>query len=1100
MQTLIVSETGTYQTIQDALDAASDGDVIEVAAGVYQENIVIDKAVTITGAGDDTVIMGSFKSENGVADDASVADFLKTAPSYLANAGTGVRISASDVTLQNLRIYSFNTGVDLSGIVDNITLDGVTVEATVNGIRKGSGSQVTNLTMQDGTITDSYIGMYIAKETASGLDAVGVTIDGTAFTHLVEKGIYAETLSDALITGITMTDVGQYGRGPAFGGLGSFGGGIDINLKWDREDTTDAATDNDAPYSNITIQDFIFTGVGTSDRDGTDDATAHSGGAAIAVKTRDAGAYASPEQATFSGSVVIQNGTIDGTSTGIRAGEPGQNIAGPAVSVSNVTITNAVHNTIHGDVANVTQSTVTIDLSDGNDTQIAAGNSTGAFVFNAKDGDDVLAGAGGTDSAIGYGAGATLSIVEGHWTITDGADVDTLSGIERVLIGTTTYLLVDQLGTDGGFQSVQAAINAATGGETILIAPGTYAESAAPTEASPIAGGLYINKPNLSLLGVDENGALITTAAAAQASGATIVSAHQSDFGSNHFVGVNGTNTVISGLHLQAGAATNNKLLEIWADNVTVENSFIDVDAAGTGYSYAAAIYFNDNGSSGSDTITSYTISGNILNEGIIVANGVGDPSGGISSTQLITDNQFVGHFDNETGEGRYDTVVINGEVSGIGWLLEPSQTPTISGNSFGDGSTPFVMRGSDNDPVNLPSSAQVAAILADNEVGPYAYVLTPEGELRTAMRNDGAGEYHSFAVTNTIDTLNLALDDTPDNVFGGQRDYILAGDTIVVQGATDGPTDAAIMVDNLTVLATATTSDLNLFLATHFADGSAIPGPGVETLTLADYALGQGANVDVTGNDLANILIGNSGNNLLDGGVGPDALSGGGGNDVYILDDDGDVVTELAYGGTDEVRSVISMGLGANVENLTLLDGASDTQTFDDMELGVIANGENGWKVVSGVRDQEIVDQGGGDHAFRMSSDPGISDFAGPYSPGLALSAGEPSTTAQYSGQSIKFNIQAVSATPDGSRLEIDFGNAAGTDRNNFLVIESFTASGGLRVAVSEPLPNGDFTGNNSDPAPNDWRELISNVDASVTHKLEMRLTYVDAHDSPHF
>src|SRR6185295_1890912 len=113
------------------------------------------------------------------------------------------------------------------------------------------------------------------------------------------------------------------------------------------------------------------------------------------------------------------------------------------------------------------------------------------------------------------------------------------------------------------------------------------------------------------------------------------------------------------------------------------------------------------------------------------------------------------------TGDGRYDTVVINGQVSGIGWLLEPSQTPTIAANTFGDNSTPFLLRGSDNDASNLPSAAQIQAILASNGDASlrYVYVVDGAGNLVTALRNDGSGAYHSFSVANTIDTLNLALD-----------------------------------------------------------------------------------------------------------------------------------------------------------------------------------------------------------------------------------------------------------------------------------------------------------------------------------------------------
>lgn len=80
----------TSSTIQSQIDAAKEGDTIEIQAGLYEENITIDKAVQIFGQGDVSII--------GV-DDAPV-----------------IKISASNSSITDLHIQQDSTAKDIPAL------------------------------------------------------------------------------------------------------------------------------------------------------------------------------------------------------------------------------------------------------------------------------------------------------------------------------------------------------------------------------------------------------------------------------------------------------------------------------------------------------------------------------------------------------------------------------------------------------------------------------------------------------------------------------------------------------------------------------------------------------------------------------------------------------------------------------------------------------------------------------------------------------------------------------------------------------------------------------------------------------------------------
>lgn len=87
-----------------------------------------------------------------------------------------------------------------------------------------------------------------------------------------------------------------------------------------------------------------------------------------------------------------------------------------------------------------------------------------------------------------------------------------------------------------------------------------------------------------------------------------------------------------------------------------------------------------------------------------------------------------------------------------------------------------------------------------------------------------------------------------------------------------------------------------------------------VENLVLAGSAAINGS-----GNALNNTLAGNAGANILNGAAGADSMSGNGGDDLYYIDNSGDVVTELANGGLDQLFSSVTRTLATHAEVLTL-------------------------------------------------------------------------------------------------------------------------------------------------------------------------------------
>ena len=190
-----------YTTIQAAINAASPGDTIVVDSGEYDEQVIINKSLTIQGMGNETIIKPSSAANLTQVFDGlfwyGTPNTKQIAGIIVANVSDG-----SNVTIKNLKVDKSNVttkpaGADyLTGIFYRET--GGTID-TVNIVGTGAWSG-----------GDRAYGIYLS----AGTNAVSVQVNGSTITNYDKNGI--EAMGDKLTFDIH--DNVLTGRGPTLEG------------------------------------------------------------------------------------------------------------------------------------------------------------------------------------------------------------------------------------------------------------------------------------------------------------------------------------------------------------------------------------------------------------------------------------------------------------------------------------------------------------------------------------------------------------------------------------------------------------------------------------------------------------------------------------------------------------------------------------------------------------------------------------------------------------------------------------------------------------------------------------------------------------------
>lgn len=135
----IIKRTGvSYKSIQEAVDAAIDGDIIEVGSKLYaqtfKENIIINKKVSIVSIGD--VILNPLDLSKPVISLVNGADVLLD--NLTINGKTGVSVSdLAKLTIKNCNITGNDIGLDIDNGIVNVFNN--TISGNGVGVKESKG-------------------------------------------------------------------------------------------------------------------------------------------------------------------------------------------------------------------------------------------------------------------------------------------------------------------------------------------------------------------------------------------------------------------------------------------------------------------------------------------------------------------------------------------------------------------------------------------------------------------------------------------------------------------------------------------------------------------------------------------------------------------------------------------------------------------------------------------------------------------------------------------------------------------------------------------------------------------------------------------------
>ena len=183
--------------IQGAVDTAEAGDTVNAAAGIYRENVVLEKSLTLAGTG-----RGDDSSSNTII---TAANAVK--PVIDINTG-GVVVKNLQVTGANTYLdYDRGAGIAIRGTedIDGVTLQNIASKDNFYGLNiLASGNAISNIDANGMIISDSSETGVFAAAIGSGSSISNLNLNGAEISNSGDNGVTAYAAFDGSISNLDL--------------------------------------------------------------------------------------------------------------------------------------------------------------------------------------------------------------------------------------------------------------------------------------------------------------------------------------------------------------------------------------------------------------------------------------------------------------------------------------------------------------------------------------------------------------------------------------------------------------------------------------------------------------------------------------------------------------------------------------------------------------------------------------------------------------------------------------------------------------------------------------------------------------------------------